>query len=246
MDSDTSSLLILVAIIAAAILVPLLFMGLVALIFLPVVRRRRQAWRAAAAGLGLQCNRASMWGNRGLPVRIFWRNEGAQVGQLDMTGVVLAGRFHMQGGRSGLRYVYCHAMLEPPLGLGLTLLRSNTNSASTIITGNAAFDRTFVLSARDAAQAQQVFHSQLGDFFAQVAHSGWQLAVTDDFVQIRLGGDYFSQFPEKQPGLLPAALDTVVTCGQQLLAARSQRSNSAMREVPQGDGPRQRANESAR
>ena len=222
MDSDTSALLILVAIIAAAILGPLSLIGLVALIFMPVVRRRRRLWRAAAAELGLQCDRTSMWGRRELPVRIFWQNEGAQVGQLDMAGVVLAGRYNMRGGRSGLRYVYCRAMLEPPLGLGLLLLRNNSGSASEICTRNPAFDSAFLLQAREAASAQQLFNSQLGDFLAQVTQSGWQLAVTDDFVQIRLGGDYFSQFPEKQPGLLPAAVDTVVMCGQQLLGARAQ------------------------
>jgi hypothetical protein len=231
MNSDTQSLLILVAIIAAAILGPLLLIGLVALIFLPVVRRRRQLWRAAAADLGLQCDRTSMWGIRGLPVRIFWQNEGAQVGQLDMAGVVLAGRHDMRGGRSGLRYVYCRAMLEPPLGLGLLLLRNNGGSAGEICTRNPAFDSAFLLRAREAAVAQQLFNSRLGDFLAQVAQSGWQLAVTDDFVQIRLGGDYFSQFPEKQPGLLPAALDTVVMCGRQLLAARAQAASSAAHQV---------------
>ena len=231
MDSDTSALLILVAIIAAAILAPLILIGLVALIFLPVVRRRRQLWRAAAAELGLQCDRTSMWGIRGLPVRIFWQNEGARVGKLDMGGVVLAGRHDMRGGRSGLRYVYCRAMLEPPLGLGLLLLRNNGGSASQICTRNPAFDSAFVLNAREAAVAQELFNSQLGDFLAQVAQSGWQLAVTDDFVQIRLGGDYFSQFPEKQPGLLPAALETTVMCGRQLLAARAPAANSAPRGI---------------
>jgi hypothetical protein len=56
--------------------------------------------------------------------------------------------------------------------------------------------------------------------FAQIAHCGWQLAATDEYIQIRLGGDYFSQFPEKQPELLSSALETVVTCGRHLLAAR--------------------------
>src|SRR5262249_14252358 len=121
MDSDTSSPLILVAIIAAAIFIPLLLIGLLALIFLPVVRRRRQAWQSAAATLGLQSDPRSMWGVRELPVKIFWQNEGQSVGRLDASGAVLAGRHDMRGGRAGLRYVYCRAMLEPPLGLGLSL-----------------------------------------------------------------------------------------------------------------------------
>ena len=221
MDSDTQSLLILVAIVAAAILVPLGLIGLVALIAAPVVRRRRRLWRAAAAELGLQCDRTSMWGTRELKVRIFWRNEGARVGQLDMTGVVLAGRYDMRGGRAGLRYVYCQAMLEPPLGLGLLMQRNTGSAVSEICTRNPAFDSAFILSAREAGAAQQLFHSQLGDFFAQVARNGWQVAVTDDFVQIRLGGDYASQFPEKQPGLLPTALQTAVMCARQLQGARA-------------------------
>lgn len=234
MDSDTQALLILIAIVAAAILVPLGLIGLVALIAAPVVRRRRRLWRAAAAELGLQCDRTSMWGTRGLPVRIFWRNEGAQVGRMDMAGVVLAGRHDLRGGRAGLRYVYCQAMLEPPLGCGL-LMQPNTGSAvSEICTRNPAFDSAFILSAGKAATAQQLFHSQLGDFFAQVARNGWKVVVTDDFVQIRLGSDYASQFPEQQPGLLPAALETAVMCAHQLQAARSGVMNPATREAAAG------------
>ena len=231
MDSDTQSLLILLAIVAAAILVPLGLIGMVALIAAPVVRRRRRLWRAAAAELGLQCDRTSMWGTRGLPVRIFWRNEGAQVGRMDMAGVVLAGRHDMRGGRSGLRHVYCQAMLDPPLGLGLLMQRNMGSAVSEICTRNPAFDSAFILSAREAAPAQRLFHSRLGDFFAQVAQNGWQVAVTDDFVQVRLGGDYASQFPEKQPGLLPAALETAVMCAHQLQAARSQLETPATREA---------------
>ena len=220
MDSETSSFLIMVAIIAAAILVPLLMIGAVVLIFLPVVRRRRQAWRAAATTLGLQSDPMSMWGVRDLPVRIFWQVEGQRAGQLDVGGAVLAGRHDMRGGRAGLRYVYCRALLEPPLGLGLSLIRNNGHGAATILTARAAFDNAFTLSAREAMQAQKLFMSPIAETFAQVAQSGWQLSATDDYVQIRLGGDYFSQFPEKQPELLSSALEIVVMCGRHLLAAR--------------------------
>src|ERR1700737_1303598 len=114
MDSDTSSLLILLAIIAAALLVPLVLIGALVLIFLPVVRRRRAQWQTTAASLGLQSDAMSMYGKRGLPVRIFWSIEGSSAGQLDMAGVVLAGRSDFRGGRAGLRYTYCRALLEPP------------------------------------------------------------------------------------------------------------------------------------
>ncbi|HJZ79732.1 MAG TPA: hypothetical protein VKD91_05285 [Pyrinomonadaceae bacterium] len=210
----------MVAIIAAAILIPLLMIGALVLILLPVVRRRRQAWRSAAARLGLQCDSTSMWGVRELPVRIFWQVEGQRVGQLDVAGAVLAGRHDMRGGRAGLRYVYCRAMLEPPLGLGLSLTRNRGDAVTTIPTARAAFDSAFVLSARDASLAQKLFLSTAGDMFAQVAQCGWQLSATDEYVQIRLGGDYFSQFPERQPELLSSALETVVMCGRHLLAAR--------------------------
>jgi len=220
MDTETSSLLILVAIIAAAILVPLLVIGAVVLIFLPVVRRRRQAWRTAATTLGLQSDPTSMWGVRELRVRIFWQVEGQRAGQLDVGGAVLAGRHDMRGGRAGLRYVYCRALLDPPLGLGLSLIRNNGHGAATILTERAAFDNAFTLNARESLRAQKLFLSAAGEMFTQVAQSGWQLSATDDYVQIRLGGDYFSQFPEKQPELLSSALETAVMCGRQLLAAR--------------------------
>jgi hypothetical protein len=210
----------LIAIIAAAILVPLLLIGVLCLIFLPVVRKRREAWRTAAAELGLQCDRMSMWGVRELPVRIFWQHEGQSAGSLDIGGAVLAGRHDMRGGRAGLRYVYCRAMLEPPLGLGLSLTRRNGGAASSKPVMPADFDHTFITSAREPSQAQQLFHSPVGELFAQVAQSGWQLSATDEYVQIRLGGDYWSQFPEKQPGLLSSALETSVQCGRHLLAAQ--------------------------
>jgi hypothetical protein len=220
MDSDTSSVLILIAIVAAAIMVPLGCIGLVALITMPVVYRQRRQWRSAAATLGLQCDRTSMWGVRGLPVQIFWQRHGQSAGRLDMAGVVLAGRYDMRGGRSSLRYTFCRAMLDPPLGLGLNVSRSANGAEPTMRTGCIAFDSTFVFSAHHVPPVQQLFRSPVGDLFAQVAQSGWQLSATDDFVQVMLGGDYFSQHPEKNPEQLAAALDTVVACGRQLLAAR--------------------------
>lgn len=125
MDSDTSSLPILIAIIAAAILVPLILIGFVVVLALPAVRRRRAQWQTAAASLGLQCDPMCMHGFRGAPVRIFWTNEGATTGQMDMTGVALAGRYEMRGGRAGLRYTYCRALLEPPLRLGVAVARKS-------------------------------------------------------------------------------------------------------------------------
>ena len=89
-----------------------------------------------------------------------------------------------------------------------------------MLTGCIAFDNTFAFNAQNLSQAQRLFASPLGDLFARVAQSGWQLSATDDFVEVRLGGDYFSQHPEKHPEQLAAALDTVVTCGQQVLAVR--------------------------
>ena len=162
----------------------------------------------------------SMWGVRELPVRIFWQVEGQGVGRLNLAGAVLAGRNDMRGGRAGLRYVYCRAMLEPPLGLGLSMTRKIGAAISAISTHNTAFDNQFTLNAHDATRAGRLFNSPLGEMFAQVAHCGWQLGATDEYIQIRLGGDYFSQFPEKQPELLASALDTAVRCGRQLLAAR--------------------------
>jgi hypothetical protein len=53
MDSETSSTLILVAIVAAAILVPLVLIGAMVLIFLPVVRRRRRQWQTNTSVKGL-------------------------------------------------------------------------------------------------------------------------------------------------------------------------------------------------
>jgi hypothetical protein len=219
MDSETSSLLILIAIIAAAILVPLVLIGTLVLIFLPVVRKRRQNWQAAAATLGLQCDRASMWGTRELPVRIFWQVHGQSVGQLDMTGAVLAGRHDMRGGRAGLRYVFCQAMLQPPLGLGLSVTHVAANSLPNAA-ARTAFESAFVLSARDTSRAQDLFRSAAGELFAKVAESGWRVSATDDYVQVILGGDYAWQFPEKEPERLSAALETAVMCGRHLLAAR--------------------------
>jgi|GEM_PF-3593411 len=219
MDSDTSSVLILIAIVAAAIAVPLGLIGLVALITMPAVYRQRRQWRSAAATLGLQCDRTNMWGVRGLPVRIFWQRHGQSVGRMDMGGVVLAGRYDMRGGRSSLRYTFCRAMLDPPLGLGLNVSRSANGADANMRTGCIAFDSTFAFNAQNVPQAQKLFMSPLGDLFARTAQSGWQLSATDDFVEVTLGGDYFSQHPEKHPEQLAAALDTVVACGQQLLAA---------------------------
>jgi hypothetical protein len=219
LNSETSSLLIVIAIIAAAIIVPLLLIGGVVLIFLPVVRRRRKTWQAAARTLGLECDTTSMWGVRELPVRIFWQVEGQSVGQLDVGGAVLAGRHDMRGGRAGLRYVYCRALLEPPLNLGLTVMR-RLDGAPTIRTDHAAFDNQFSLSARDATRAHALFKTPVAEMFAQIAHCGWQVAATDEYIQIRLGGDYFSQFPEQQPELLSSALETAVMCGRHLLEAR--------------------------
>ena len=220
MNSDTSAVLMLVAIIAAAIMVPLLIIGLIALITMPAVYRQRRNWRSAAARLGLQCDRESMWGVRGLPVRIFWQRQGQSAGRMDMGGVVLAGRYDMRGGRSSLRYTFCRAMLDPPLGLGLNVSRSTNGSGPNLRTGCIAFDSTFSLNAQNVPQAQRLFTSPVGDLFARVAQSGWRLSATDDFVEVFLGGDYFSQHPENHPEQLAAALDTVVACGQQLLGAR--------------------------
>lgn len=221
MDSDTSSSLILVAIIAAAILVPFLIIGLVVLAALPAVRRRRQAWQAAASSLGLQSDPMCMHGFRGVPVRIFWTNEGATTGEMDMTGAVLAGRYEMRGGRAGLRYTYCRALLEPPLRLGVAVARkSGAEAAGTLQTGRLEFDNAFTLLAREGRQAQQLFASAVADDFAIVARNGWQISATDNYVQIRIGGDYSTQFPEREPGILSAALDNAVHCAQSLIVAR--------------------------
>ena len=220
MDSDTSSVLILIAIVAAAIAVPLGLIGLLALITMPAVYRQRRQWRSAAATLGLHCDRTNMWGVHGLPVRIFWQRHGQSVGRMDMGGVVLAGRYDMRGGRSSLRYTFCRAMLDPPLGLGLNVSRSANGADANMRTGCIAFDSTFAFNAQNVPQAQKLFMSPVVDLFASAAQSGWQLSATDDFVEVRLGGDYFSQHPEKHPEQLAAALDTAVACGQQLLAAR--------------------------
>lgn len=221
MDSETSSNLILVAIIAAAILVPLVLIGVLVLILLPVVRRRRRQWQAAAASLGLQSDPMSMFGTRGLPVRVFWRIEGANAGRLDMGGVVLAGRNDMRGGRAGLRYVYCQALLEPPLRLGLSLgpFVSGASAAASISTGHPGFDSAFRLDAAERSGAQKLF-SSIANELAAVAQGGWKISATDEYVQIRLGGDYFSQFPERDPALLTAAVDTSVYCGRCLLDAQ--------------------------
>ncbi len=221
MDSDTSSLLILVAIIAAAILVPLILIGTVVLIFLPVVRRRRQQWQTTAASLGLQSDPMCMYGFRGLPVRIFWNIEGQRTGQLDWEGAALLGRHDMRGGRAGLRYTYCRALLEPPLHLGLNLtpLYKAALSVTSIPTGHSAFDAAFMLDANESSQAQTLL-SLVANEFALVAQNGWKLSATDQHVQVRLGGDYNSQFPERDPVVLSTALDTIVHCGQRLLEAR--------------------------
>jgi hypothetical protein len=219
MDSDTSSVLILIAIVAAAILFPLGLIGLVALITLPAVYRQRRQWKSAAATLGLQCDRTNMWGVRGLPVRVFWQTHGQSAGRVDMAGVVLAGRYDMRGGRSSLRYTFCRAMLDPPLGLGLNVSRSANGAEANMRTGCIAFDSTFAFNAQNLPQAQRLLMSPVGDLFARAAQSGWQLSATDDFVQVLLGGNYFSQHPERQPEQLAAALDIVVACGQQLRAA---------------------------
>jgi len=161
-----------------------------------------------------------MWGVRGLPVRIFWQRHGQSVGRMDMGGVVLAGRYDMRGGRSSLRYTFCRAMLDPPLGLGLNVSRNAIGAEANLRTGCIAFDSTFAFNAQNVPQAQKLFMSPVGDWFASAAQSGWKLSATDDFVEVILGGDYFSQHPEKHPEQLAAALDTVVAGGQQLLAAR--------------------------
>jgi hypothetical protein len=221
MDSDTSSTLILIAIIAAAIMVPLILIGLVVVLALPAVRRRRAQWQTAAASLGLQCDPMCMHGFRGAPVRIFWTNEGATTGQMDMTGVVLAGRYEMRGGRAGLRYTYCRALLEPPLRLGVAVARkSGAETAGKIRTGRSEFDDAFTLLAREGGHAQQLFASTVADDFAIVARNGWQISATDNYVQIRIGGDYSAQFPEREPGILSAALDNAVHCAQSLIVAR--------------------------
>ena len=222
MSSDTSSLSILVVVIAAMILVPFIFIGAVVLIALPAVRRRRRHWQTTAASLGLQSDPLCMYGHRGLPVRIFWTNEGQSTGEMNMEGAVLMGRYDVRGGRAGLRYTYCRALLEPPLRLGLSVARNSgaVTDSSSIRTGHSSFDNAFTLGAREGPQAQRLFLSTLADDLALAAQSGWQLSVTDWFVQIRIGGDYSSQFTERNPALLHAALDTVVHCGQRLLEAR--------------------------
>jgi len=221
MDNDTSSLLILAAIIAAAILVPLVLIGALVLILLPVVRRRRAQWQTSAANLGLQSDSLSMYGTRGLPVRIFWNIEGSGAGQLDMAGVVLAGRNDIRGGRAGLRYTYCRALLEPPLRLGLNLTLSNQSapSATSMHTGHPGFDAAFKFDAFENSRAQRLL-SLLAHEFLLVAQAGWRLSATDHYVEVKLGGDYTSQFPEREPGLLSAALDTIVYCAHRLLAER--------------------------
>ena len=221
MDSETSSTLILLAIVAMAILVPLFLIGGLVLIFFPVVRRRRRQWQGAAVSLGLQSDSMSMFGTRGLPVRIFWRTEGASSGQLDMGGVVLAGRNDMRGGRAGLRYVYCQALLEPPLRLGLNLGPSVKGASLTtsISTGHPGFDSSFRLDATERSGAQKLF-SLVASELALVAQGGWKVSATDQYVQIRLGGDYNSQFPERDPALLTAAVDASVYCGRCLLDAQ--------------------------
>ena len=221
MDSETSSTLILVAIVAMAILVPLVLIGSLVLIFLPVVRRRRRQWQGAAVSLGLQSDPMSMFGTRGLPVKIFWRIEGASSGQLDMGGVILAGRNDMRRGRAGLRYVYCQALLEPPLRLGLNLGPSVKGAPLTtgISTGHPGFDSSFRLDATERPGAQKLF-SLVANELALVAQGGWKISATDQYVQIRLGGDYNSQFPERDPALLTAAVDTSVYCGRCLLDAQ--------------------------
>jgi len=225
MDSETSSTLILVAIVATAILVPLVLIGALVLIFLPVVRRRRRQWQGAAASLGLQSDPGSMYGTRGLPVRIFWRIEGAGTGQLDMGGVILAGRNDMRGGRAGLRYVYCQALLEPPLRLGLNLGPSVKGASLTtsISTGHPGFDSAFRLDATERSEAQKLFTLVAGEL-TSVAEGGWKISATDQYVQIRLGGDYNSEFPERDPALLTAAVDTTVYCGRCLIDAQSRLS----------------------
>ena len=221
MDSETSSTLILVAIIAAAILVPLVLIGALVLICLPVVRRRRRQWQAAAASLGLQSDPMSMYGTRGLPVRIFWRIEGASAGRMDMGGVVLAGRHDMRGGRAGLRYVYCQALLEPPLRLGLNLGPSGraASLATGISTGHPGFDSAFRFDATERSRAQALF-SLIANELALVAQGGWKISATDQYVVITLGGDYYSQFPERDPALLIAAVDASVYCAQCVLNAQ--------------------------
>src|SRR5260221_12316609 len=116
MDSETSSTLILIAIIAAAILVPLVLIGALVLICLPVVRRRRRQWQTAAANLGLQSDAMTMYGTRGLPVRIFWRIEGASAGLMDIYVQHLAGRHNMHGRADRLLYAYLQEVLESGLG----------------------------------------------------------------------------------------------------------------------------------
>jgi hypothetical protein len=107
MDSETSSNLILVAIIAAAILVPLVLIGALVLIFLPVVRRRRRRWQAAAASLGLQSDSMST-GTRGL-LQESWRIEGAR--PVDMAASSSLDEMTCAGARAC--DIYCQALLEP-------------------------------------------------------------------------------------------------------------------------------------
>jgi hypothetical protein len=222
MDSDNSFLVLVLMAVVLPCLALILLIGLVVIL----VRGRRKHWQGTATSLGLQSDPMCMYGFRGLPVRIFWQNEGQRVGQLDYGAAVL-GYHQMRGGRAGLRYTYCRALLEPPLRLGLKVARNITASAdaSSIRTGRASFDNVFTLTAREGLQAQRLFLSSLADDFALVAQSGWQLSATDNYVQVRLGGDYGTQVPGKDP--LYAALDTVVHCGQRLLSARRTLPKSA-------------------
>jgi hypothetical protein len=223
MDSDNTSLVIVLMAIVFPFLALLLLIGLVVIL----VRGRRKHWQATATSLGLQSDPMCMYGFRGLPVRIFWQNEGQRVGQLDWDGAIFMGRHDMRGGRAGLRYTYCRALLEPPLRLGLNVARNigAPADASSIRTGRALFDNAFTLTAREGLQAQRLFLSPLADDFALVAQSGWQLSATDNYVQVRLGGDYGTQVAGKAQ--LYAALDTVVHCGQRLLSARRTLPKSA-------------------
>lgn len=93
-------------------------------------------------------------------------------------------------------------------------------TAGKIRTGRSEFDDAFTLLAREGGHAQQQFASTVADEFVSVARNGWQISATDNYVQIRIGGDYSAQFPEKEPGILSAALDNAVHCAQSLIVAR--------------------------
>src|SRR5260370_39177570 len=79
MDSDNTSVVFVLMAAIFPFVALLLLIGLVVIL----VRGRRKHWQATATSLGLQSDPMCMYGFRGLPVRIFWRNDGQRVGQLD-------------------------------------------------------------------------------------------------------------------------------------------------------------------